>query len=54
MREGKCELWFWELLTFVVYDSRMLPPQSNSLASSNSSALKRRDEQVLEKNHSPP
>jgi hypothetical protein len=28
--------------------------QSNSLASSNSLALKHRDEQVLEKNHSPP
>ena len=31
MREGKCGSLVWELLTFVVYDSRMLPPQSKSL-----------------------
>jgi hypothetical protein len=31
VRKGKCGLWFRKLLTFVVYDSRMLPPQSNSL-----------------------
>ena len=31
MREGKYGTLAWECLTFVVCDSRMLPPQSNSL-----------------------
>ena len=36
MREGKCGTLAWECLTLVVCDSRMLPPQSNSLKGSPS------------------